>query len=88
MHAGLSGQFRTPTLRNVAVTAPYFHNGQTDRLIDAVQHPQRLLSAADATPADPLAADEAGDLAAFLITLTDADGSRRPWNPAGLTRCP
>ena len=88
VHAGLAGQFRTPTLRNVAVTAPYFHNGQTDRLIDAVQHPQRLATTADTTSAAPLAPDEAADLAAFLVTLTDAHGSRRPWNPAGLTHCP
>ena len=40
VHAGLAGQFRTPTLRNVAVTAPYFHDGQTERLADALQHPQ------------------------------------------------
>lgn len=88
VHAGLAGQFRTPTLRNVAVTAPYFHNGQTDRLIDAVQHPQRLASTVDAAPTGALAPHEADDLAAFLVTLTDAHGSRRPWNPAGLTRCP
>ena len=40
VNAGLAGQFRTPTLRNVAVTAPYFHDGQTERLTDALQHPQ------------------------------------------------
>jgi hypothetical protein len=31
---------------------------------------------------------EIDDLVAFLDTLTDAHGSRRPWNPSGLTRCP
>lgn len=37
--AGLSascGQFKVPTLRNVAVTAPYFHNGRFTTLKDAV----------------------------------------------------
>jgi cytochrome c peroxidase len=88
VHAALGGQFRTPTLRNVAVTAPYFHNGQTDRLIDALQHPQRLAAASGALQAEPLRVGEIADLAAFLDTLTDAHGSRRPWNPSGLTRCP
>jgi len=87
-HAGFSGQFRTPTLRNVAVTAPYFHNGQADRLIDAVPHPQLHAAAAGALRDEPLRVGEIDDLAAFLATLTDAHGSRRPWNPSGLTHCP
>src|SRR5262245_21083728 len=81
----LAGQFRTPTLRNVAVTAPYFHNGQAERLVDAVQHvadPVRL------GPPDALLLGEIDDLVAFLETLTDAHGARRPWSPTGLTRCP
>jgi len=86
VHAALAGQFRTPTLRNVAVTAPYFHDGQTERLIDAVQHPTR--NAPGSVAAEPLARTDAADLVAFLATLTDAHGSRRPWNPAGLTHCP
>jgi cytochrome c peroxidase len=84
----LNGRFRTPSLRNVAVTAPYFHNGQTEDLRDALQHPQRLASPADGAVAAPLAGPDVDDLAAFLATLTDRYGARRPWNPAGLTRCP
>lgn len=76
VHDGLSGRYRTPSLRNAAVTAPYFHNGQTERLIDAVQHAQRL------------SASEASDLAAFVSTLTDAHGARRPWSSSGLSGCP
>ncbi len=34
--SGLCGQFKVPTLRNVAVTAPYFHNGRFATLEDAV----------------------------------------------------
>ena len=75
VHEGLSGRYRTPSLRNVAVTAPYFHNGQTERLIDAVQHAQRLPAA------------EANDLVAFVSTLTDVHGARRPWEPSGALRC-
>ena len=83
LHDGLRGRFRTPTLRNVAVTAPYFHDGQVDRLVDAVQH-----GSFGADDAQPLLMGEIDDLVAFLATLTDAHGARRPWNPAGLTRCP
>jgi cytochrome c peroxidase len=75
VHEGLSGRYRTPSLRNASVTAPYFHNGQTDRLLDAVQHAQRLSAA------------EAHDLVAFVSTLTDVHGSRRPWDPSGTLRC-
>lgn len=32
------GSFRTPTLRNVFDTKPYFHNGSVKRLEDAVRH--------------------------------------------------
>jgi cytochrome c peroxidase len=33
---GICGQFKVPTLRNIAVTAPYFHNGQFATLTDAL----------------------------------------------------
>jgi cytochrome c peroxidase len=88
VNAGLAGQFRTPTLRNVAVTAPYFHNGQAERLTDALQHRHFPAPVSGAAQAEPLLVGEIDDLAAFLATLTDAQGSRRPWNPSGLTRCP
>jgi cytochrome c peroxidase len=89
VRATLAGQIRTPTLRNVAVTAPYFHDGQAERLLDAVQHTRRARRAAtDEAPAAPLTSADAEDLVAFLATLTDEHGSRRPWNPQGLTRCP
>jgi cytochrome c peroxidase len=34
--AGVCGQFKVPTLRNIAVTAPYFHNGQFPSLLEAI----------------------------------------------------
>ncbi|WP_211254848.1 cytochrome-c peroxidase [Nevskia soli] len=34
--SGICGQFKVPTLRNIAVTAPYFHNGQFATLADAI----------------------------------------------------
>lgn len=33
---GLCGQFKAPTLRNIAVTGPYLHNGEFSRLRDVV----------------------------------------------------
>lgn len=35
--ASLCGAFKVPTLRNVAVTGPYFHNGRFDNLRDVVK---------------------------------------------------
>ncbi len=35
-HSDLCGAFKVPTLRNVAVTAPYFHNGKFTTLRDVV----------------------------------------------------
>jgi cytochrome c peroxidase len=86
VHAGLSGQYRTPSLRNVAVTAPYFHNGQSERLTDAIQHTQGPSVAVDA-PAAALTIGDVDDLAAFLATLTDAHGARRPWDARATLRC-
>lgn len=40
--------FRTPPLRNVTLTAPYFHNGQAETLADAIQqhlNPYRFIRA-------------------------------------------
>ena len=34
--SGICGQFKVPTLRNIALTAPYFHNGRFATLADAV----------------------------------------------------
>lgn len=55
-------RFRTPSLRNVALTAPYFHDGSAKTLAEAIRrHPQRS-AIADADMAD---------LIAFLDALTD-----------------
>jgi cytochrome c peroxidase len=34
--SGSCGQFKVPTLRNIALTAPYFHNGQFPSLLEAI----------------------------------------------------
>ena len=81
----MRGQYRTPSLRNVAVTAPYMHDGHVENLQVAIRHVTPR--GADGTPV-PLSAHEASDLAAFLATLTDAYGERRPWVTESEIRCP
>ena len=68
---GPANAFRTPGLRDVAATSPYFHDGSAARLCDAVQP-----HAADpgATPPS-LSAAERSDLVAFLRALS-ADAER------------
>ena len=78
----LRGRLRTPGLRNVAHTAPYLHDGRVERLPDALQHQRH------ATHAAPLTGAQVDDLAAFLASLSDAHGERRPWDTRGLAGCP
>lgn len=56
--------FRVPTLRNVALTAPYFHNGQVPTLSEAVQVMAKVQLNQD------LSAEQAADIVAFLNGLT------------------
>jgi cytochrome c peroxidase len=70
------GSFRTPSLRNVAMTAPYFHDGSARTLWDVVDHYNK---GGVANPwldrgIRPLGLSEAevDDLVAFLGTLTSA----------------
>ncbi|MEE9397642.1 MAG: cytochrome c peroxidase [Methylococcales bacterium] len=34
----MKGAFKTPTLRDIALTAPYFHDGSSNTLMDVVEH--------------------------------------------------
>lgn len=78
------GEFRTPSLRNVAVTAPYMHNGGLATLRDVLQHYSELdeerLHADGEKLLRPLKLSDAEteDLLAFLNTLTDKHGADRP----------
>jgi len=56
--------FRTPTLRNVAVTYPYFHNGSVDNLRDAVNLMGQQMLGQD------FEEDVLEDIVAFLHALT------------------
>jgi cytochrome c peroxidase len=91
--AGARGQFRVPTLRNVAVTAPYFHNGSFSTLEEVVHfYNARDVDPTIGAPEVPfnVNGDELGDLklteaeeeaiVAFLRTLTDG------YRPAGTAR--
>jgi cytochrome c peroxidase len=56
--------FRVPSLRNVAVTAPYFHDGRAQRLEDAVE------TMADAQLGRKLSKEDLDKIVGFLHTLT------------------
>ncbi len=56
--------FRVPTLRNIALTAPYFHNGAVGHLDEAVKVMAKTQLGKD------LSAEQAADLVAFLNALT------------------
>jgi cytochrome c peroxidase len=83
------GEFRTPSLRNLALTAPYMHNGRLATLRDVVEHystisPDRLHADGEAILRPlKLSEQETQDLVAFLGTLSDRGGHyrRRPFRP-------
>jgi cytochrome c peroxidase len=56
--------FKVPTLRNVALTYPYFHDGEAATLTQAVDVMGRLQLGRTFTP------DENAQIVAFLKTLT------------------
>ena len=74
-----SGLFRTPTLRNVALSAPYMHDGRFATLEDVIDHYNT--GGVPSSTIDPfmkygsgglgLAPSQKADLIAFLHTLTD-----------------
>lgn len=73
------GQFKVPTLRNVAVTAPYMHNGMFATLREVITYynePDKIVpgqKGRDASMGEPLRLTpaEVEDLENFLLTLTD-----------------
>ena len=87
------GAFRTPSLRNVAVTPPYMHNGSLPTLRDVLLHhsgldDRRLPAGSSGTLRKlSLTEEEIGDLVAFLQTLTDAVGERRTLPPIDPAPC-
>lgn len=57
--------FKVPTLRNIELTAPYFHDGQVATLEEAVQ------VMAELQLGKTLSEQETSDISAFLKSLTD-----------------
>jgi cytochrome c peroxidase len=77
--------FKVPSLRNVAMTPPYFHDGSVATLPAAVRVMARVQLGKTLTE------DEVKDIAAFLRTLTGplpADFATTPVLPAGAARPP
>jgi cytochrome c peroxidase len=87
------GAFKTPTLRNIANTAPYMHDGSLKTLKDVVDF---YAGGGNSNPyLDPkikstqLSAQERADLVAFLESLTGdvpADSGPPPESPAKIGR--
>lgn len=85
-----TGRFRTPSLRNVALTSPYMHDGSIARLQDGIRtHSARKGRALHAgKPANPLRSSliagfeiserETADLVEFLKSLTDESFVKNP----------
>jgi cytochrome c peroxidase len=70
------GRFRTPTLRNAALTAPYMHDGSVPTLAEAVEREVYYRGLEAGRPL-VLTPQEKDDLAAFLQALTSS-GLPRP----------
>lgn len=74
------GRFKVPGLRNIAITAPYMHNGIHKTLMDVINYydtPDKFIKNSinrDSLLAKPLGLTEQDkkDLEAFLLSLTDA----------------
>lgn len=84
------GQFRTPTLRNIALTAPYMHDGSIPTLHQVIRDHYAVAGRAGSTPAGPnpmrssliagfeVSEQEVADVVAFLNALTDASFVNHP----------
>lgn len=72
------GAFRTPTLRNIALTAPYMHDGSSKTLRDVIDHYEKVANEGKAKHANlsmffrpfKLTEDEKKDLENFMRALT------------------
>lgn len=72
-----NGKFRTPTLRNIELTAPYMHDGRFTTLEEVIDHyidgGHHAVNASPNVRKLALNAGHKQDLIAFLKTLTDRD---------------
>jgi cytochrome c peroxidase len=77
------GKFKTPTLRNVMLTAPYMHDGRLASMEDVLEHyNQRVQASATldplvkqqgGMPGIPLTSTDKQAIISFLHTLTDQE---------------
>jgi cytochrome c peroxidase len=74
------GRFKVPTLRNIAVTAPYMHDGRFATLREVIDHYDHGVKASPTvdpllqfsiSPGLQLSEQDKQDLEAYLLTLTD-----------------
>ena len=80
-----NGKFKTPGLRNIAVTGPYMHDGRFATLEQVIEHynngiqPHPNLDPRLAEmPAGRMSAQDVEDIIAFLHTLTDTEFLTNP----------
>lgn len=82
-----NGKFKSPSLRNLAFTAPYMHDGRFSTLEEVIEHYSTGIK--NSSTIDPLIkkVDQGGvnlstqdkaDLKAFLLSLTDPDFINNP----------
>lgn len=82
-----NGKFKTPSLRNLAFTAPFMHDGRFNTLDEVINHYSEGLQ--NSSTIDPLmkkidqggtqlSEQEKADLKAFLLTLSDSSFINNP----------
>jgi cytochrome c peroxidase len=87
------GQFKTPSLRNAALTAPYMHDGRYATLRDVIRHYSELDMERIHTHGEQLLRPlhlsdaESDDLVAFLETLTAPGATAAPPPAPRVTGC-
>jgi cytochrome c peroxidase len=74
------GKFRTPSLRNVALTAPYMHDGSVATLAEALERELYVRSSQESRPL-VLTPCERADLVEFLMALTSSAAVSRDLHP-------
>lgn len=82
------GKFKTPTLRNVALTAPYMNDGRFQTLSEVIEHYNtgvKITPTVDPVLTKPnhlyglnLTMQDKADLEAFLLCLTDTSYTANP----------
>ncbi len=76
------GKFRTPTLRNIALTAPYMHNGEILTLEEILVHYNNggkiFINKDERMSPLNLTKDEISDIINFLHSLTDEELIKNP----------